>query len=214
MIVRAIQEKNGQMAITKFLRFRANSIREKKMKKLFVLLALLGTTLMAAEKTVYDFTLNSIEGQATPLASFKGKLVLLVNVASRCGFTPQYAGLEALYEKYKDRGFVIVGIPANNFGAQEPGSNQEIKTFCSSKYNVTFPMMAKVSVKGDDKTPLYQYLTDKAASPKTGGEIQWNFTKFLVGPDGQIVARFEPKVTPDSPEVTSAIEKALASEKH
>jgi len=122
------------------------------MKKLFVLLALLGTTLMAAEKTVYDFTLNSIEGQATPLASFKGKLVLLVNVASRCGFTPQYAGLETLYEKYKDRGFVIVGIPANNFGAQEPGSNQEIKTFCTSKYHVTFPMMAKVSVKGSDIT--------------------------------------------------------------
>jgi glutathione peroxidase len=140
--------------------------------------------------------------------------VMLVNVASRCGFTPQYTALEAIYEKYKDRGFVIVGIPANNFGSQEPGTNQEIKTFCSSKYNVTFPMMAKVSVKGDDKTPLYQYLTDKAASPKTGGEIQWNFTKFLVGADGQIVARFEPKVTPDSPEVTAAIEKALAAEEH
>src|SRR5882757_9615289 len=109
----------------KFLRFRVNSIRERKMKKLFVLLALLGTTLMAAEKTVFDFTLNSIEGQATPLGSFKGKVVLLVNVASRCGFTPQYAGLEALYEKYKDRGFVILGIPANNFGAQEPGRSEE-----------------------------------------------------------------------------------------
>src|ERR1700722_19131502 len=109
------------------------------MKKLFVLLALLGTTLMAAEKTVYDFTLNSIEGQSTPLASFKGKVVLLVNVASRCGFTPQYAGLEPLNEKYKDRVSVIVGIPSNNFGEQEPGSNQEIKTFCTSKYHVTFP---------------------------------------------------------------------------
>src|SRR5712664_2967480 len=195
----------------KFLRFRANSIRETKMKKLFVLLALLGTTLMAAEKTVYDFTLNSIEGQTTPLASFKGKVVLLVNVASRCGFTPQYAGLEALYEKYKDRGFVIVGIPANNFGAQEPGSNQEIKTFCTSKYHVTFPMMAKVSVKGSDITPLYQFLTDKAANPQTGGEIQWNFTKFLIGPDGHVIKRFEPEVTPDSPDVTSAIQKALAS---
>src|SRR5712664_3617266 len=198
----------------KFLRFRANSIRERKMKKLFVLLALLGTTLMAAEKTVFDFTLNSIEGQATPLASFKGKVVLLVNVASRCGFTPQYAGFDALYEKYKDRGFVIVGIPANNFGAQEPGSNQEIKTFCTSKYHVKFPMMAKVSVKGEDKAPLYQYLTDKSANPKTGGDIQWNFTKFLVGPDGQIITRFEPAVTPDSLEVTSAIEKALGALKH
>ncbi len=195
----------------KFLRFRANSIRETKMKKLFVLLALLGTTLMAAEKTVYDFTLNSIEGQTTPLASFKGKVVLLVNVASRCGFTPQYAGLEALYEKYKDRGFVIVGIPANNFGAQEPGSNQEIKTFCTSKYHVTFPMMAKVSVKGGDITPLYAFLTDKAANPKTGGEIGWNFTKFLIGPDGKVIARFDSEVEPDSKDLTSAIEKALAN---
>jgi glutathione peroxidase len=181
------------------------------MKKLFVLLALLGTTLMAAEKTVYDFTLNSIEGQSTPLASFKGKVVLLVNVASRCGFTPQYAGLEALYEKYKDRGFVIVGIPANNFGAQEPGTNQEIKTFCTSKYHVTFPMMAKVSVKGEDITPLYAFLTDKATNPKTGGEIGWNFTKFLIGPDGRVVARFDSEVEPDSKDLNSAIEKALAS---
>src|SRR5580693_3575743 len=201
------------MTIPKFLRFRANSNRETKMKKLFVLLALLGTTLMAAEKTVYDFTLNSIEGQATPLASFKGKVVLLVNVASRCGFTPQYTGLETLYEKYKDRGFVIVGIPANNFGAQEPGTNQEIKTFCSSKYHVTFPMMAKVSVKGSDITPLYQFLTDKGANPQTGGEIGWNFTKFLVGPNGKVIARFDSKITPDSPEVTSAIEKALSGAK-
>jgi glutathione peroxidase len=195
----------------KFLSFRANSIRETKMKKLFVLLALLGTTLMAAEKTVYDFTLNSIEGQATPLASFKGKLVLLVNVASRCGFTPQYAGLESLYEKYKDRGFVIVGIPANNFGAQEPGSNQEIKTFCTSKYHVTFPMMAKVSVKGSDITPLYAFLTDKGANPKTGGNIGWNFTKFLVGPDGRVIARFDSEVEPDSKDLTSAVEKALSN---
>lgn len=169
--------------------------------------------LMAGDKTIYDFTLNSIDGQPAPLAAYKGHVVMLVNVASRCGFTPQYTALESIYEKYKDRGFVVVGIPANNFGSQEPGTNQEIKTFCSSKYNVTFPMMAKVSVKGGDKTPLYQYLTDKTTSPTTGGEIQWNFTKFVVGSDGQIVARFEPKVTPDSPEVTSAIEKALASQK-
>ena len=181
------------------------------MIKLLCCFLLLGATAMATGKSVYDFTLNSIDGQPAPLAAYKGKVVLLVNVASRCGFTPQYTALESIYEKYKDRGFVIVGIPANNFGSQEPGSNQEIKTFCSSKYSVTFPMMAKVSVKGEDKTPLYQYLT---TTPKTGGEIQWNFTKFLVGPDGQIVARFEPKVTPDSPEVTAAIEKALASAKH
>jgi glutathione peroxidase len=181
------------------------------MKRLFVLLALLGTTLMAADKTVYDFTLNSIDGQPTALSTFKGKVVLLVNVASRCGYTPQYAGLEALYEKYKDRGFVIVGIPANNFGAQEPGTNEEIKTFCTAKYHVTFPMMAKVSVKGADITPLYAFLTDKSANPGTGGEIGWNFTKFLVGPDGKVVARFDSKVEPDSKALTSAVEKALAS---
>jgi len=180
------------------------------MKKFFVLIALLGMSAMAADRTVYDFTLNSIDGQATPLSTFKGKVLLLVNVASRCGFTPQYAGLESLYEKYKDRGFVIVGIPANNFGAQEPGTNQEIKTFCSAKYHVSFPMMAKVSVKGDDITPLYAFLTDKSANPETGGEIGWNFTKFLVGPDGKIIARFDSKVEPESAEVTSAVEKALA----
>jgi glutathione peroxidase len=168
-------------------------------------------TLVAAEKTVHDFTLNSIDGQPAPLAAYKGKVVLLVNVASKCGFTPQYSALESTYEKYKDRGFVIVGIPANNFGAQEPGSNQEIKTFCSSKYHVTFPMMAKVSVKGDDITPLYQFLTDKSSNPQSGGEIKWNFTKFLIGPDGRVITRFEPEITPDSPQVTSAIEEALAS---
>ena len=152
---------------------------------------------------MHEFTLNSIDGKPAPLSAYQGKVVLIVNVASRCGFTPQYAGLEALYEKYKDRGFVILGFPANNFGAQEPGTNEEIKTFCSSKYNVTFPMYSKISVKGDDKAPLYQFLT------ATGGEIQWNFTKFLVDKSGKVVARFEPKVTPESPEVAEAIEKAL-----
>jgi glutathione peroxidase len=179
------------------------------MKKLFVLLAVLGMSAMAAEKTVYDFTLNSIDGQPTSLSTFKGKVLMLVNVASRCGYTPQYAGLEALYEKYKDRGFVIVGIPANNFGGQEPGTNQEIKTFCTAKYHVSFPMMSKVSVKGDDITPLYQFLTDKSTHPDTGGDIGWNFTKFLVGPDGKVIARFDSKVEPQSPEVSSAVEKAL-----
>ena len=184
------------------------------MLKLMACIFLLGASVMAADKSVYEFTLNSIDGQPAPLAAYKGKVVMLVNVASRCGFTPQYEALEAVYEKYKDRGFVIVGIPANNFGGQEPGSNQEIKTFCSSKYHVTFPMMAKVSVKGEDQTPLYQYLTDKSANPQTGGEIQWNFTKFLVGPDGRVITRFESKVKPDAPEVTAAIEKALAANGH
>jgi glutathione peroxidase len=179
------------------------------LKTLAVLAA--GAILMAAgasAASVYDYTLNSIDGKPTPLASFKGKVVLLVNVASRCGYTPQYTGLEALYEKYKDQGFVIVGFPANNFGAQEPGTNEEIKTFCKSKYSVTFPMMAKVSVKGDDTTPLYQFLT-KSANPATEGEIKWNFTKFLVDKDGNVIARFEPKVTPEDPALVSAVEKAL-----
>src|SRR5258708_17681193 len=114
---------------------------------------------------------------------------MLVNVASRGGFTPQYTALEAIYEKYKERGFVIIGIPANNFGAQEPGTNQEIKTFCQSKYNVTFPMMSKVSVKGDDKTPLYQYLTEKSSNPKTGGDIEKNITKILGRTDRTVHTR-------------------------
>lgn len=158
---------------------------------------------------MHEFTLNSIDGRPAPLSAYQGKVVLIVNVASRCGFTPQYAGLEALYEKYKDRGFAILGFPANNFGGQEPGTNEEIKTFCSTKYNVTFPMYSKISVKGDDQAPLYRFLTDKQANPATGGEIQWNFTKFLVDKNGKVVARFEPKVTPESPDVASAIEKAL-----
>jgi glutathione peroxidase len=165
-----------------------------------------GSTLAA---NIYDFTLPSIDGQSMPLADFKGKVVLVVNVASRCGYTPQYSALEALYEKYKSQGFVIVGFPANNFGAQEPGTNEEIKTFCSRKYNVTFPMYSKVSVKGDDQTPLYQYLTKQTGAP-IAGEIKWNFTKFLVDRNGNVVQRFESAVTPDSKEVVSAVEKQLS----
>lgn len=163
---------------------------------------------MAAASDIYTFTLPSIDGDPLPLSNFKGKVLLLVNVASRCGYTPQYAGLEALYEKYKDQGLVVLGFPANNFGAQEPGTNQEIKTFCSRTYNVTFPIYGKVSVKGADQTPLYQYLT-KEADPSHTGDIKWNFTKFLVDRKGQVVQRFEPAVTPDSSEVNSAVDKLL-----
>jgi glutathione peroxidase len=170
-------------------------------------LALMSASAMAG--SIYDYTLNSIDGKPAPLSQFKGKVVMLVNVASRCGFTPQYTGLEALYEKYKSRDFVIVGIPANNFGGQEPGTNEEIKTFCKSKYSVTFPMMAKVSVAGSDKTPLYQFLTAPDTDSKFAGEIKWNFTKFLINKDGKIVNRFEPKVTPDDPQVSAAIEQEL-----
>jgi glutathione peroxidase len=161
-----------------------------------------------AASNIYDFTLPSIDGDPMPLGNFKGKVVLLVNVASKCGFTPQYKGLEALYEKYKDQGFVILGFPANNFGSQEPGTNQEIKTFCSTKYSVTFPIYAKISVKGSDQAPLYQYLTQQA-DPTHSGDIKWNFTKFLVDRDGHVVQRFESAVTPESPEVISAVEKEL-----
>jgi len=158
---------------------------------------------------VLDFTLNSIDGQPAPLSQYRGKVLLLVNVASQCGYTPQYAGLEALYEKYKDRGLVVLGFPANNFRGQEPGTNEEIKTFCTRKYNVTFPMYSKISVAGEDQAPLYQFLTDTRANPSTGGPIKWNFTKFLIGKDGKPVQRFEPAVIPEAPEVLAAIEAAL-----
>jgi glutathione peroxidase len=161
-----------------------------------------------AASSIYDFTLPSINGKPMPLASFKGKVVLLVNVASQCAYTPQYTALETVYEKYKDRGFVVLGFPANNFGEQEPGTNAEIKTFCSTKYNVTFPMFSKISVEGRDQDPLYVYLT-KGANPSVAGDIQWNFTKFLVDRSGHVVRRFEPPVTPDSPQVIDSIEKLL-----
>jgi len=170
-------------------------------------LLIMATSLIAASG-LYRFTLNSIDGKPAPLAEYKGKVLLLVNVASQCGYTPQYSALESIYEKYKDRGFVILGFPANNFGAQEPGSNEEIKTFCSRKYNVTFPMYAKISVKGSDQAPLYAYLT-KETGLGIAGEINWNFTKFLVDRNGKVVQRFEPAVTPDSKEITSAIETQL-----
>ena len=137
---------------------------------------------------IYSFVMKDIDGKDQQLSHYKGQALLIVNVASKCGFTPQYAALEAVYEKYKDRGLVIVGIPANNFAQQEPGTNEEIKTFCTRKYNVSFPMMSKVSVKGDDQTPLYKFLTDASTDPQFAGDIKWNFTKFLVDRDGKVVA--------------------------
>ena len=162
-----------------------------------------------AASSVHEFTMDAINGTPTPLANFKGKVLLVVNVASQCGYTYQYEGLQALYLKYKDQGLVVAGFPANNFGAQEPGSNAEIGAFCKSKFGVTFPMFSKISVKGSDKAPLYQFLTDKNANPKTGGEIPWNFTKYLVDRDGKVLARFDAPVEPEAPELTSAIEAAL-----
>jgi glutathione peroxidase len=175
---------------------------------LFGALLVTAGSLLAAASGIYSFTLNSIDGNPAPLANYKGKVVLVVNVASQCGFTPQYSALEATYERYKDQGFVILGFPANNFGAQEPGTNEEIKTFCTRKYSVTFPMYAKISVKGKDQAPLYAYLT-KDTGAGIQGEIKWNFTKFLVDRNGNVVQRFESAVTPDSKEVIAAVEKQL-----
>ena len=175
---------------------------------LFIGAMLTMATSLFAGSGLYSFTLNSIDGKPAPLADYKGKVVLLVNVASQCGYTPQYTALESIYEKYKDQGFVILGFPANNFGAQEPGTNDEIKTFCTRKYSVKFPMYSKISVKGDDQAPLYAYLT-KETGPGIAGDIKWNFTKFLVDRNGSVVQRFEPAVTPDSKEMTAAIEKQL-----
>jgi glutathione peroxidase len=177
-------------------------------KYLLIGLVITMATSTFAASNLYNFTLPNIDGKPMPLADFKGKVILMVNVASQCGYTPQYSALESIYEKYKGQGFVILGFPANNFGQQEPGTNEEIKTFCSRKYSVTFPLYSKISVKGPDQAPLYQYLT-KDADPSHTGDIKWNFTKFLVDRNGNVVQRFEPAVTPDSPEVGSAIEKLL-----
>ena len=159
-----------------------------------------------------QFKLKDIDGKDLDLAQYKGKPVLLVNVASRCGLTKQYAALQALHEKYKDQGLVVVGIPANNFNGQEPGTEAEIKAFCTGKYNVTFPMTSKISVKGEDQHPLYKFLTSKETNGDFAGDIEWNFAKFLVDRNGNVMARFASKTTPDDPKVTGAVEKALAAE--
>jgi len=184
---------------------------EKPVRKRLIL-SLLCFTIAAFAGTatqVYNYRLKTIDGEPTSLAKYKGKVLLVVNVASACGFTPQYTALEAIYEKYKDKGLVVVGVPANNFANQESGTEAEIKTFCNRKYHVTFPMMSKVSVVGADQTPLYHYLTDKTANPAVGGDIKWNFTKFLIARNGTPVNRFEPAIKPDSPEVITAIENEL-----
>lgn len=160
-------------------------------------------------KTVHDFSLKDINGKDVKLKNYRGKVVMLVNVASKCGLTPQYEGLQKLYTKYQGQGLVVLGVPANNFGGQEPGTNEEIKTFCSLKYNVTFPMFSKISVKGDDIDPLYKFLTDKETNPEFGGDIAWNFNKFLVDRNGKIIARFSPKEAPDSEKVIQTLEAAL-----
>lgn len=157
--------------------------------------------------TLYEFVMKDIEGHDVPLAKYRGKVVLVVNVASQCGNTPQYAGLEKLYRRYHDRGLVIAGFPANDFGGQEPGSNEEIMEFCEAKYGVTFPMFAKISVKGVDMDPLYQWLV---GSVEPREDVDWNFAKFLVGRDGRVIARFSSRTKPDDQALTTGILKALA----
>lgn len=164
---------------------------------------------LTGASSIHEFTMNGIDGKPVALADYKGKVVLAVNVASKCGFTPQYEALEALYRKYRDRGFVVLGFPSNDFLWQEPGSNGEIADFCKRKYGVTFPMFAKVRVRGSDQAPIYGYLTDKNVHSH-GGMITWNFTKFLIDRNGRVIERFGPKTKPDSPEAVAAIEKALA----
>jgi glutathione peroxidase len=161
--------------------------------------------------SIYDVPIHALDGGPADLHDYQDKAVLLVNVASKCGLTPQYTGLEKIHEKYKDRGFSVVGIPCNQFGEQEPGTPEEIKTFCSTTYGVTFPMTEKIEVNGDGRHPLYQQLVDvpDAADGHTG-DIRWNFEKFLVGPGGD-VTRFGPMVDPEAPELVEAIEKALPS---
>ncbi len=159
--------------------------------------------------TIYDFTLPSIDGSPKSLGDYRGKVLLLVNVASRCGLTPQYTALEALHQEYKDDGFSVLGFPCNDFAGQEPGTEAEIQSFCSTNYGVTFPLFAKLKVLGDERAPLYAYLTQQQTSPDGPGEVAWNFAKFLIGKDGTVVARFGPKVAPSAPEVEAAIEHAL-----
>lgn len=155
---------------------------------------------------IHNFSVNTIDGKSISLSEFRGKTLLIVNVASKCGYTPQYAELQKLYESYKNKGFEVLGFPANNFGAQEPGTNEEIKQFCAVNYDINFPLFAKISVKGHDKHPLYKFITE-ASDFK--GEVEWNFQKYLVDKEGKVVAKFAASVTPYSKEILTAIEKTI-----
>ena len=177
------------------------------MKKLFLSFFLLATVsaAIAQQKTLYDFKATTLDGQPFDLSALKGKKVLVVNTASKCGLTPQYALLQKLYDTYKDQNFVIIGFPANNFNSQEPGTNSEIKEFCTKNYGVTFPMMSKISVKGDDIDPLYKWLTSKSQNGVVDAEVQWNFQKFMINEQGQLVGFVSPKEKPDSEKIINWI---------
>lgn len=159
--------------------------------------------------SVHEFSHPTIDGVDTSLAQFAGKALLIVNVASQCGLTPHYAGMQALHERFADRGFAVLGFPCNQFGSQEPGSEQQIKQFCETRFGVTFPMFAKLEVNGASRHPLYAWLTSQATKPDGSGDVKWNFAKFVIGPTGEVVARFAPTVTPDDPALIAAIEAAL-----
>lgn len=165
------------------------------------------TRMTTKTSSVYDFTLNDIDGKPVSLSQYKGKVVMLVNTASFCGNTPQYADLEKIYETYKDKGFEVLAFPANNFGQQEPGSNEEIKGFCLTKYSVGFPLFSKISVKGSDKHPLYRYLTEQSPFP---GEVEWNFQKYLIDRSGNVVARYHHGMKPLAQEIVKDVERFLA----
>lgn len=168
---------------------------------------------VATEKSpVLGHTMNSLDGNPVNFSQYEGKVLLIVNVASRCGATPQYKQLQELHEKYQDKGLVVLGFPCNQFGAQEPGTAEEIAAFCKDNYKVTFPMFDKVDVNGKQAAPLYQYLTSEKAVPSDPGAVRWNFEKFLIGRDGQVIERFRTRVSPDAPQVVQSIEKALAAQ--
>lgn len=167
----------------------------------------------SAAKGPLSFKVRNIDGEQVDLAAYNGQVVLIVNVASKCGLTPQYAQLQELHEKFAPKGLRILAFPSNDFMGQEPGTNEEIKEFCKTTYGIGFDLFEKISVKGDEACELYRHLTSKTENGEFGGEIRWNFTKFLVGRDGRVIARFEPRTRPDAPEVIAAIEKALKASK-
>jgi glutathione peroxidase len=184
------------------------------MKTLIVAMAFLASGCMAQEKelsvnSIYDIKMNTIDGKPVSLEQYRGKVMLIVNTASKCGFTGQYDGLQKLYETYEEKGFVVIGVPSNDFMKQEPGTNEEIQSFCKLNYGVTFPMFEKVAVKGNDQHLLYAYLTSKQSNPEFGGKISWNFNKFLISRDGKIVNRFGSRAKPDDSKLVSAIETEL-----
>ncbi len=164
------------------------------------------TVIPMKKETIYQFNVQDLSGNAFDFAALKGKKIMIVNTASECGLTPQYEQLQAVYEKYKDQNFVIVGFPANNFGSQEPGSNAQIATFCQKNYGVTFPMMAKISVEGNDQHPVYQFLTQKAKNGMEDSEVQWNFQKYLINENGELAKVFSPRVLPTDSEIINWIE--------